>query len=202
MAVVDATRVNTTQFDPSFQGLTDTQALFLRYFLDAENPDTFMRAAPSARAAGLHGPSAGHDMKKRLAPIINAFLEECGLGEDSLRMKLVQLLETNTTKIVTMKGHVEEWELPENTQVVAVSQDGENVNTIVAVRGRAPELQLRALDMALKCKGMYAAEKTEITGKDGEPLELTVTERAARTSAILNAARARRAGQAADGGDA
>jgi hypothetical protein len=164
MAQPDTRRTNTTQFDPSFEGLTDTQALFLRYFLDAENPDTFMRASPSARAAGVR-PDSGHGMKVRLAPIITQFLEESGLGEDSLRQKLAQLLETHTDKVITMKGDVQEWELPGAARVLARSADADgNTRTVVAIRARAPELQLRALDMAMKHRGMYAPQQVAVTG--------------------------------------
>lgn len=61
------------------------------------------------------------------------------------------------------------------------------------------------IDRRCKLLGLYAATKSELTGKDGGPIEtadvtLTDEERSSRIAAILNAARARRDRQPAEDG--
>ncbi|MHC4302390.1 MAG: hypothetical protein ACYS7Y_34460 [Planctomycetota bacterium] len=197
--------------DDLFANLTDGQSLFLRAFLDAGNIETFMRPYCAAVAAGVRQDHAGYLMQA-LEPRIQWFLHEIGLSESALKSKVVELMNARETKVVPMKGFVEEWETQPNTKILARStqkdKDGvEQHTTIMGLDMEAKELQRRALDMALKLRELYPAERREITGKGGGPIEhrddlslLTDTERAARIDALLERARRERARAVTDGG--
>lgn len=196
--------------DDLFAELTDGQALFLRAFLDAGNLETFMRPYSASVAAGCRQDSAKHFMEV-LAPRVRWFLEQVGLSENALKAKVVELMNARETKVVPMKGYIEEWETKPNTKILARAsqpdKDGvEQHTTIVGIDMEAKELQRRALDMALKLSQLYPAERREITGKDGGPIEhddlslLTDTERVARIEAILERGRRARARETDNGG--
>lgn len=185
-----------------FDDLTDLQRQFLHLFLDASNPKTFMKAEGCAQELGISSAYAS-TLKYVLRERISLFLAECGLDVVSLKAKLLELLHSRATRIYTVNGKFNKDDLPPHTEVLAEAKD-KNGNTIsiLAVSTEVPELQRRALDMAIKMHGLYAPERVEHTGPEGGPIEFSDTERAARIAAILERARARRIGEAADGGDA
>ena len=162
---------NRYQFGDDFcTGLQDHQAVWLRFFLDAEDTSTFMRAGPAAVRVGKRM-EYGYIQKRLCAPRIKAFLAECGLDENSLKGKLVTLLNGRETKHMVVPGAVEEWELPRHTKIVGefvrekIMPLGHVIRetvTLVSIDQEAPELQRKALDMALKVNGMYAPDKIEI----------------------------------------
>ena len=81
--------------------LTGKQALFLRHLLDDSNPDTFMNATGSAKAAKYNCSTEnsysliGYENIRKLKPYISQWLEEVGLSEERLKLKIVELLEVD-----------------------------------------------------------------------------------------------------------
>ena len=81
--------------------LTGKQALFLRHLLDESNPDTFMNATGSAKAAKYNCSTEnsysliGYENIRKLKPYISQWLDEVGLSEERLKLKIVELLEVD-----------------------------------------------------------------------------------------------------------
>lgn len=156
--------------------------LWLKHYLDAGNPRTFLNKTESAKAAGYRATSddsyraIGHQNFTKLHGQIKDWLEEAGLDENTLKIKLLSLFEGQETKVVSMKGVVDPASLPENVQIIAASEsvkytkDGESyceTETLIGVNVENKELQRKALDMGFKVKGSYAPEKKEHLGKGG-----------------------------------
>ena len=131
--------------------------LWLAHFLNSSNPKTFLNRKESARAAGYKtGKEAsleaiGHENFRKLSDRIEAWLQDEGINNNVLKIKLIQLMEAKETKFFQHEGKV---------------TDQREVEAI--------ETQRRTLDMALKVKGMYAPAKNELTGKNGEPLDTRI----------------------------
>ena len=129
--------------------------LWLHHFLDKENPITFMNRKEAARAAGYKTAnehslmSIGCENFRKLADKLSGWLDDAGLSENALKIKLIGLLEAHETKFFQHEGKV-----TDQREVAAI------------------ETQRRALDMAFKIRGMYAAEKRELTGKAGKPFQV------------------------------
>jgi len=127
---------------------------FLKLFLDPDNQETFCRAGPAAKAAGFQAKSddyyrvIGSRLLNALRPQLNRWLEKQGLDDTSLAILHYKLLHAKQTKVFHDKGEV-------------VYSDPLDDN----------QTQLKALDMAYKVRGGYAAEKHEVTGKDGGPVQ-------------------------------
>lgn len=168
-------RKGNTNFDELFRGLTEKQTLFLRHFLDAGDLDTYMNASGSARAAGL-SPGYGSVLKKLLSKPIKKFLAECGLDENSLKAKTVELLHARETKIMTVKGRLEEWELPPGARIMAVSSnyvpatrnsaERTDYQTVLAIDVEAKSLQHRALETALRMQELLT-DNVKVSGLEG-----------------------------------
>ncbi|MCK5018042.1 MAG: hypothetical protein KAS32_13380 [Candidatus Peribacteraceae bacterium] len=128
--------------------------IWLRYFLDDSNPATYMNRTQSAMAAKYNAKSyddfahIGANNFKRCKKIISKWLDEQGLSEAALKTKLITLLDAKETKFFAYEG---------------VITDEREVNAI--------ETQRRSLDMAFKVKGTYAAEKKELSGPGGGPIQ-------------------------------
>ena len=81
--------------------LTGKQALFLKHLLDESNPNTFMNATGSAKAAKYNCSTEnsysliGYENIRKLKPYISQWLEEFGLSEERLKLKIVELLEVD-----------------------------------------------------------------------------------------------------------
>lgn len=135
-------------------GLTKKQ-FWLRYFLDKDNRDTFLNRTESARAAGYecqddHSYSAiGSNNYRFYEKIIQKWMNEEGLTDLSLKCKLITLLDAKETKFFAHEG------------VVTDEREVECLG-----------IQAKALDMALKVKGSYAAQKTEVSGPGGGPVPI------------------------------
>ena len=96
-------------------------------------------------------------------------------------------MEAKETVFQKLKGAVDKEALPPGCRLVAVGgtayvdKDGHCVgadgDTLIAIDVVALETQRRALDMALKIKGVYAAEKIEHSGSVVTKLELTDEDR-------------------------
>lgn len=156
-----------------FAGLNDSQALWLRYFLDAEDAATFMRPTAAAVKAGAK-PGWGYVCKRALAERIRWFLNDLGLDQDSLKAKLVELLHSRETKFHIVPGKIDQALLPAGVKIMGefvrekATKDGMILEdtTLVAIDVEAKELQRKALDMALKVQGLYAPEKVEVSGME------------------------------------
>jgi hypothetical protein len=118
--------------------------VWFSHFINNENSKTFLNRMESAKAAGYKGKddhsfrSIGCENFTKLADKIKMWLDEEGLSENALKLKLINLLNAKETKFFQKDGII--------TQQVDVA---------------AIETQRRALDMAMKIRGMYAPEKHE-----------------------------------------
>ena len=130
------------------------QALWFYHYIDATNPDTFLHATNAARAAGYQCKnersfsSIGHENLKKLEVHIVQWLDEAGLSEVALKTKLLKLLEARETKFFAYQGAV-----------------------VTEKAVECLDIQIKALDMAFKARGMYAPEKKELSGPGGGPIE-------------------------------
>ncbi|MBI9090157.1 MAG: hypothetical protein JEZ12_13155 [Desulfobacterium sp.] len=147
--------------------------VWLKHYLDESCSTTFLNKTASVRAAGYKttNPDSlrniGCQNFTKLSDKINEWLDENGLSEAALKMKMLGLLNAKDTKFQKIKGPVT-GELPDHVSQVATTvrietdeqgkehfSDGE---TLVAIGTDAIETQRRTLDMALKIKGMYEAD--------------------------------------------
>lgn len=150
--------------------LTDVCKLnaWLRHFTNESCSATFLNKTESARRAGYKCKSEeslrkmGCQNFTKLADKLEKWFDEVGLSENALRKKLLSLIDAKETKFFST---------PEK------DADGNTVDIMIVEREvEAIETQRRTLDMAIKIRGMYAAEKREVTGKDGSPLLQTLTD--------------------------
>ena len=166
---------------------------WFRAYTDEANQATFPNKTESARVAGYKTESEnslksiGCQNFTKLNKRIDKWLDETGLSESALKTKIVSLMNGKQTIYHKVKGAVSPGDLPPGWRIVATSgivmkagrkTDGDEEeevfgdgDTLLACDIEFPELQRRTLDMALKVKGLYAAEKREVTGKDGAPIE-------------------------------
>ena len=121
------------------------KAKWLKCYFNEKNPATFMNATGSAKAAGYKANSdscfgvIGHENLIKYKIEINQWLDNVGMSDARLKTKLLSLMEAKETKFFQKDGKV---------------IDTRDVEAI--------ETQRRTLDMAIKVKGMYAAEKKSI----------------------------------------
>jgi hypothetical protein len=133
--------------------------LWLKNFLNDHNPSTFLNKTESAAQANYKNTSRQYlsEIGSRNASFYKAeiakWLDDFGMSDDTLKIKLLSLIEAKETKFFQKDGKVTD------------SRDVESL-----------EVQRRSLDMALKVKGLYAPEKKELTGKDGGPIETKMTD--------------------------
>lgn len=128
--------------------MASKREIWLGHYLDQGNPDTYLNAAESARAAGYkcakeNFKKIGYINRRECEKQITDWLDDAGLSESALKLKLVSLLEAKETKFFQKDGLVK---------------------TTVEVENLA--IQQKALDMALKMKGLYAPEKKKIEFED------------------------------------
>ena len=136
--------------------LTPKQRLWLQAFFDESDPDTFFNKSASARAAQYKCKSdeafraIGYENFTKLHGIIDQWFDEHGLSEAKLKSLLIEGLNCTETKFFSHQGKV-----TETKNVVPL------------------EIRRRYLEMALKVRGLFAAEKHEVTGRGGAGLDLT-----------------------------
>ena len=158
---------------------------WFKHFTNQKNKKTFLNQSESARAAGYKPTEnnlncVGYKNYKKLHIKIEKWLDDIGLSDNSLKIKLMELLNCNETKFITIKGKVEEKDLPTNVKIITSSKlikefktGGRYIeyNTLLGINIDAKETQRRTLDMAIKVKAMYAPVKREISGPGGGPIE-------------------------------
>lgn len=138
------------------QKLTLKQEKWLAHYLDRTNPDTFGNACASAKAAGYQCTSqasyenVGSQNFKRLSQQIEQFFDDNDLSPAKLKQALSGGLQATETKFFAHQG-----------QIVT---ERETVSWAI---------RQKYLEMALRVKGLFSAEKLELTGKDGGPIDLT-----------------------------
>ena len=166
-------------------------ALWLKHFLNEKNPNNFLNKTASAKAAKYKGKSEaafhtiGYENYRKHEPNIAKWLEDNAFSHSALLLKHSELLETHKTVFQKVKGKVNNTTLPEGVRIItesdrmATTGHGEDAmpyddgETLLAINVADPEIQRKALDMAYKVKGTYAAEKREMGGPGGGPIPLT-----------------------------
>jgi hypothetical protein len=129
---------------------------WLVYYLDSDNPDTFFNATGAARAAGYRCKTVssfraiGSQNYAKLNFYIAKWLDNNGLSDARLKQKLNYLLDAKETKFFQHEGKV-----IESCDVEALG------------------IQAKALDMAIKIKGLYAPEEHKHTGEIKHTHELS-----------------------------
>jgi hypothetical protein len=167
-------------------------AIWLSAYLDAGGT-TFLNATASARRAGYHAKdinsfkAIGHANKKKFAPKIGKWLDDHGYSETNLKIKVLQLMEAKETVFQKLKGAVLQTDLPEGHRAVATSgtviqtKDGQaygDGDTLIEIDVANYCVQVKATEMALKVKGLFAPEKHEHSGSvSTTKLELTDEDR-------------------------
>ena len=130
--------------------------LWLKHFINESCSTTFLNKTESARRAGYNCRTKNADNCfktigcqnfTKLNDKIGKWLDENGLSENALKLKLLSLMEAKEVRFFSNFGIV---------------TDEREVDAI--------ETQRKTLDMALKVQGMNAPTKHELTGKDGKPL--------------------------------
>ena len=132
------------------QRLTLKQRRWLKCYTDPNSPETFGNATASAKAAKYRGKSLdsfetiGHENIKKLQFYLQKFLDEAGLSDTHLMNYLIQGLQAEETKFFAHEGKI-------------ISK-----RTVINWKARRD-----FLDMALKIKGLYKAEKHELSAPGG-----------------------------------
>lgn len=127
--------------------LTGKQRMWLKYYLDSSNKETFLNKKASARAAGYRCKNdqdygrIGFENSKKLHFQITEWLESEGLGETSLKTLLVEGLTAEGTKIFSFNGQVTE-----------------------KINVPAWETRRRYLEMAFKITGLLNSQHAETSG--------------------------------------
>jgi hypothetical protein len=166
--------------EPTFPSYMMRRWFFL--FTDEDNPTTFMKPGASAREAGYQCKDGktfsqiGYKNRKRLEPLINAWLEDQGMSDSVLKGKLARLMNAKETKIISVKGTPTEMaegvrQLSSSSQTKMVAgPDGPTSymeeHTVIAIDVDNLEVQRKAVETALKMKGLLR-EELNVTGLEG-----------------------------------
>lgn len=160
---------------------------WFKHYTNETCPSTFLNKYQSAVKAGYKGKDKnsfrciGYQNAIKLHDKISAWLDEAGLSETALKLKVVSLLEVEETKIMAIKGTLKKEDLPDNCKLIASSEQEKlnasgdkytETNNLIGIDLKANEIQRRTLDMAIKIRGMNAPEKHEHTGKIETKLKL------------------------------
>jgi hypothetical protein len=165
---------------------------WLKAYLDQGMP-SFLNASASAKAAGYRAKTddsfraIGYQNRKKFAPKIASWLDEHGFSDVSLNIKVLQLMEAKETVFQKLKGAVLQADLPDGHRIAATSgtvvttKDGQafgDGDTLLEIDVANYGVQVKATEMALKVKGLFAPEKHEHTGAVTSTLQLTDADRA------------------------
>lgn len=131
-------------------------AAWLKHYLDLDSP-TFMNATKSARASGYDTKKAksltviGLENLAKLRPLVNEWLDEYGLSEDTIKGLIAGKMRAKKSIFVNKGDGVEEIEVEDN------------------------QTQMQAMNLAVKIRGMDAPKKYEVSGPGGKPFECRIT---------------------------
>jgi hypothetical protein len=176
--------------------------IWLTHFLSEES-DSFLNATLSAKKSGYRARNAhsfqqiGFKNKQRYRVTIAEWLRENGYSETELKIRLLRLLEAKQTVHLKLRGAVLPGSLPEGCRIIAttgtvnvVKGDGENRraygdgDTILGIDVPALDVQIKALDLALRVKGLYSAERVEHSGAIVSVTGLSEEDRALMRKAV------------------
>jgi hypothetical protein len=153
--------------------------VWLVAFLNEGSP-TFLNATASAKKAGYRARNdhtfqeIGHKCRLRYGREIAKWLDDCGYSETELKIKLCRLLEAKETIFQRMKGKVDQAALPEGHRVAAITEE----DTLLEIDVAALSVQIKALELALRVKGLFAPDRHEHSGAASTPIQLTDEDRA------------------------
>ena len=134
---------------------TMKQLLWFRCYTDENNKTTFANGVQSSLVAYdttdyNTANQLALDNKRLMAAMLTEWLDEVGLSDTTLKLKVKELMSAKETKFFANLGRV---------------GDSREVEAL--------EIQRRATDMAIKIKGMYAADKLDVSGLEGLAGRLT-----------------------------
>lgn len=174
--------------------------LWFKYFIDETCSTTFLNKTQSAKKAKYKCKNEdsfrciGYQNFTKLSVKIEKWLDENGLSDKVLKLKLLSLMEARESKFVKIKGAVNADKLPEGSEIIVTSgllvqndesdffSDGE---TLIAIDVEAIETQRKSLDMALKVKGLNAPVKHQVGADPDNPpvweLEITHVKSTSKT---------------------
>jgi len=142
--------------------------VWLKHYLNESSSVTFLNSTASAIAAKYNAKSndsfrnIGCQNFTILSDKIELWLDETGLSENFLKLKLRSLIDAKQTKFF---------------HAPVKDEKGQVVDILVKeVEVEAIETQRKTLDMALKVRGMNAPEKREHSGPGGGPIETKLTD--------------------------
>lgn len=170
-----------TKINPVSQLRPNKTTLWLKHYLDDSNPKTFFNKTESARAAGYNCTSedsfraVGCQNFTKLSVKIREWLNEHGLDENALKIKIFKLLNAQETRFHTLRGRINADSLASNVNVIASASNGEITENLISVTIPALEVQRRTLDMAFKAQGLYfwGKQNEKNTGNVTLIMELT-----------------------------
>ena len=131
---------------------------WLKAFLDEGNPKTFLNRTESAVAAGYNASSRqsfhciGSENYRILKTQIEGWLDQVGLSEIAICLKIIKLMNAKKIKFITHQG-------------VILDQ----------VEVEALGIQLQAVKLAAQVKGMIK-DRREVSGPGGEPIHLSLSQ--------------------------
>jgi hypothetical protein len=148
--------------------------LWLKHFLNQDNPDTFFNKGAAAKAAGYKTENYDslaqigcHNYKKCL-PKIKKWLDEEGLSEVKLKSQLSKLITAKETRLQSIKGDIVEIDPSVKILVKGAqgkyTQQGDHfieIENIVCVELDDNRTQIKAIDLGLKAQDLYPSEKYE-----------------------------------------
>ena len=175
---------------------TSKRNIWLGHYLNQDNPNTFLNGVASVDAAGYkckpeNRSSVAYQNYTLLQSKIEKWLDEVGLSEGKLKGKLQSLVGAKKTVFQKIKGAVNPEDLPPGyrlittTGVTIENDKGEPIfsdgDSLIEIEVESLGIQTKALDMALKVKGLYAPDvvKVDLNLIPMSPAEKLTYERAA-----------------------
>ena len=162
--------------------------VWLKHFLNDECSTTFLNKTESAKRAKYKCSTkdsfrnVGHQNFTKLSGKIDTWLNENGLSDNVLKIKLLHLLDAKESKFQKIKGAVTSEGLqPGITKLVEsglveFDKDGNKEfvtgETLVQINVDALEIQRKTLDMALKVKNLYPKQKLDVNVSGDLTIEL------------------------------
>ena len=128
--------------------------VWFQLYTDRSNPKTFLKPKASAIAAGYNCKtdqsyaSMGNQNMIRWGPTLKTWFDEVGMSDEVLKSKTVAMLDATETKFFSTPF---------------INRDGEQDILVKEREVKALKIQVEALKLATKIRGMLAPEKHEHT---------------------------------------
>ena len=100
---------------------------WFKFYTDDTNKETFLNKTESSKAAGYKGKDdnsfacIGYQNYRKLQSRIGEWLDDVGLSEETLKLKLKSLMEAKETKFMKVKGFVADEDLPDNVKALGTT---------------------------------------------------------------------------------